>query len=236
MNTHNNFIVIEGLDGAGKSTQLKLLKAHLDGQGIPHQDIHFPMMNKGYYGTLVAEFLRGEFGAINEVDPKLVALLYAGDRKEHIYLIERWLEEGNVVIADRYVNSNIAYQCAKYLDNAQKETLTQWILEFEFEYHQLPKPAVSLFLDVPFDSVKKSLTTERTGEDRDYLEGKKDIHEASISFQEQVRQEYLTLTQHQDDFHLLKCYDKAGNFHTAAHIHEAIKSKLAQLNVPFITP
>ena len=107
------FFVIEGLDGCGKSTQLELLKNLCDQQGVAYKYIHFPMLNQGVYGTLIAEFLRGEFGTLEQVHPKLVALLFAGDRMEHINTIKEWLAEGYCVLADRYVYSNIAFQCAK---------------------------------------------------------------------------------------------------------------------------
>ena len=77
------FIVIEGLDGCGKSTQVRLLQQKLEADGTAHRFIHFPMLNQGVYGNLTAEFLRGEFGSLEEVHPKLVALLFANDRLEH---------------------------------------------------------------------------------------------------------------------------------------------------------
>ncbi len=225
------FFVIEGLDGSGKSTQLKLLRKYLDKHNKKYRDIHFPKLNEGYYGKLVAEFLRGEFGGLNEVHPKLVALIYAGDRLEHVGTIKEWLDQGYIIIADRYVNSNIAFQCAKCKDPVEKEALRNWILEFEFEFHKLPKPTCSLFLDVPFKAVKKSLTNTREGDDRNYLDGKKDIHESSLDFQESVRQEYLTLIDLQNDFHKIKCYDQDGAFLSPEQIHKEIKKKLEAVKI-----
>ena len=221
-----NFMVIEGLDGSGKTTQLNLLRNHLEAQGTPYHHIHFPMLNQGQYGTLVAEYLRGEFGAIEAVHPKLVALLFANDRKEHVHQLQQWLAAGHVVIADRYVNSNIAFQCAKCPDPAQKQALKQWILDFEYGYNALPRPATSLYLDVPFEAVKKSLTNQRTGQDRNYLGGKADIHETDLSFQEKVRQQYLAMVQEQADFKRVECFDAAGNFLPPQQIHQAIKTAL----------
>ncbi|MGB8490372.1 MAG: thymidylate kinase, partial [Bacteroidales bacterium] len=105
--------VIEGVDGSGKSTQLTLLKDYLTGKGYSCEYLHFPRTDAPYFGELIARFLRGEFGSLNEVDPYLVALLYAGDRKDAAGIIRNWLDNKKIVLLDRYTYSNIAYQCAK---------------------------------------------------------------------------------------------------------------------------
>jgi len=215
-------IVIEGLDGAGKSTQIDLLRKHLENKGIKCQYIHFPMMNKGIYGNLIAEFLRGEFGSVSQVHPKLVALLFANDRAEHIHLINNWLQEGYYVLADRYVNSNIAYQCAKTANDSEKENLKNWILDFEYNFNKLPKPYKSIFLDVPFKSIVKSLSNNRVGEDRDYLKGKKDIHEDSLSLQENVYTAYKKMISEQENFERIDCSDENDNFISINIIHQMV--------------
>src|SRR5512138_941100 len=125
--------VIEGLDGAGKSTQIKLLKDFFLKQGFGCEYLHFPRTDSPYFGELIARFLRGEFGTINEVDPYLVAMLYAGDRKDASDMITGWLKKGKIVILDRYTYSNIAYQCAKLSDTFRQTELMNWILKLEFE-------------------------------------------------------------------------------------------------------
>ena len=224
------FFVIEGLDGSGKSTQLELLRQHLRKNDQPFQDIHFPKLNQGVFGDMIAQFLRGEFGGLNEVHPQLVALLFAADRHEHAQRLENWLNDGQILIADRYVNSNIAFQCAKLTDESEKVALREWILNIEYSYYKIPRPAVSLYLDVPFKAVQRSLSKEREGEDRDYLKGKKDIHEADLSFQEKVRQEYLKMVENQADFHLIPCTDDQGDFLPPDKIHYKILEFLGLKN------
>lgn len=220
------FIVIEGVDGCGKSTQLSLLTRSFEEKGIQCQFIHFPRLNQGIYGTMVAEFLRGEYGSIDQVHPKLVALLFANDRMEHINTIRQWLEAGQVVLADRFVYSNIAYQCAKLNNDDEKKRLKEWILEYEFTHNQLPQPDCSFFLNVPFEAVKKTLTTDRSGEDRDYLNGQKDIHEASMDFQQRVYDEYKKLLSEQDKFIDIQCFDDHNSFLPPNVIHEKMMDYL----------
>lgn len=216
------FIVIEGLDGSGKSTQIELLRNKFDAEGVPYRYIHFPMLDRGRYGELIAEFLRGEYGAIDEVHPKLVALLFANDRKEHVECIHEWLAQGYAVLADRYVYSNIAFQCAKLDSEAEKEALKRWILDFEFTYNGLPRPTRSFFLDVPFEAVARSLSHSREGEDRRYLRGKEDIHESSLMFQRKVYEEYKKMVTEIGDLVAVSCYDGAGEWLGAGEVHGRI--------------
>ena len=112
-------IVLEGLDGAGKSTQVRKLREYL-GQKCPKLEyIHFPRYEAPVYGGLISRFLRGEFGPIDHVHPQLVALLFAEDRHGAAPQIREALNNGSTVLLDRYVYSNIAYQCAK-LPNANE--------------------------------------------------------------------------------------------------------------------
>lgn len=204
------FVVIEGLDGSGKSTQLKMLSEYLDRRNVPFKYLHFPRLEEGIYGKLIARFLRGEMGANEQVDPYMVALIFAGDRTDASLLIREWMGEGYLVIVDRYVYSNIAFQCAKLTSSEERDRLRDWILEFEFAYNKLPKPDVNLYLNVPFEFTREQLKNTRDGDDRAYLKGERDIHEENIDFQEQVRQVYLSLTDHVEDLKIIQCMDQEG--------------------------
>ena len=204
------FIVIEGLDGSGKSTQLKMLREYLDHKNVPFKYLHFPRLEEGVYGKLIARFLRGEMGANDKVDPYLVALMFAGDRTDASQLVRGWMDDGYLVIVDRYVYSNIAFQCAKLSNSKDREALREWILDFEFGYNELPKPEVNLFLNVPMEFTREQLKNARDGDDRAYLKGARDIHEESLDFQEQVRQVYLSLAEHVEDLEIIHCMDQEG--------------------------
>ncbi len=225
------FIVLEGLDGAGKSTQLRKLQNLLANHRIQSEFLHFPRFDAPVYGELIAKFLRGDLGDINNVNPYVVGLLYAGDRNDAAGMIRQWLEQGKCVLIDRYVYSNIAYQCAK-LPETERNSLREWILKMEYDYFGIPRPDLTLFLDVPLQHVEKKLCEERKGEDRSYLQGKQDIHEASISLQEQVRNVYLEQSPLDPAFHVIPCGDEQQRMLPPDLIFEKIRTIL---NVQFST-
>jgi len=224
-------IVIEGLDGSGKSTQIKLLKNFFEARNSKCEFLHFPRTDTPWFGELIARFLRGEFGSLNDVDPYLIAMLYAGDRKDAADMIKSWLNEGKIVLLDRYTYSNIAYQCAKLKDEKQQEELKKWIFELEFGYFKIPRPDINLFLDVPFSFVESKLTDTRKGEDRKYLNGKNDIHEGSLSYQMRVREMYLRVAETDPMLKVVKCCDNQGKILTPDTIFKKILSILEKKNL-----
>ncbi len=205
-----SFIVIEGLDGAGKSTQLKLLSNYFNDRGVEVETLHFPRTDSPFFGELVARFLRGELGALNEVDPYVVALLYAGDRKDASEQLNGWLGNNKTVLLDRYVYSNIAFQCAKLTNQEEQVKLRDWIYDLEYNYFGIPKPDLNIFLDVPFDFTVSRLTKQRDGKDREYLNGSSDIHEDDLSFQEKVRRVYLKQVDYDPNFVVVPCNNNTG--------------------------
>ena len=214
--------VIEGVDGAGKSTQIKMLHDFLTQKGYNCEYMHFPRTDAPYFGELIARFLRGEFGSLNNVDPYLVAMLYAGDRKDASEIISNWLKEGKVVLLDRYTYSNIAYQCAKLHDVQSQDELMRWILSLEFSHFAIPKPDLNIFLDVPFAFTEKKLSAARTGDDRNYLNGTRDIHEESLTFQKNVRDIYLRVAKIDERLALVDCSSKNGAILSPVHIFDLI--------------
>ncbi|HJZ40766.1 MAG TPA: dTMP kinase [Bacteroidales bacterium] len=204
------FLVIEGVDGSGKSTQIKLMMKHLEEKGIRYKYIHFPRTESPVFGELIARFLRGDFGTLNSVDPYLVALLYAGDRRDAAPLIRDWLNTGYFVILDRYVYSNIAFQCAKLTKTEEQERLGNWIVDLEYNYNQIPRPDLNLLLDVPFSFTASKLSGNRAGSERDYLQGLRDIHEEDLDFQQRVRNIYLMQAAACTDLKIINCTDEKG--------------------------
>ncbi len=203
-------IVIEGLDGSGKSTQVRKLRQYLEALPQRLEYIHFPRYDSPVYGELISRFLRGDFGTNEQVHPQLVALLFAEDRHGAAPELRRILREGGNVLLDRYVYSNIAYQCAKLRDSDEAEDLREWICNTEYGNFELPRPDLNIFLDVPIGFVEKKLSSARRGGDRDYLEGGHDIHEADIEFQKTVRRIYLRQCELDSHFMRVDCSDSDG--------------------------
>ena len=156
-------IVLEGLDGAGKSTQVRLFREYLAAVCPKLEYIHFPRYDAPLWGGLIGKFLRGGFGSIESVHPQLVALLFAEDRHDAAPDIRRALREGGTVLLDRYVYSNIAYQCAKLPSDREAEDLREWINNTEYGQFDLPRPDLNIFLDVPIGFVEQSLSAQRGG-------------------------------------------------------------------------
>ena len=223
------FIVLEGLDGAGKSTQIRMLRRFFADRGVESEYVHFPRFDSPVYGELIARFLRGEFGGVGEVDPYLVALLFAGDRADAASRIREWLAQGKAVILDRYVYSNVGFQCAKLPAGEERNRLADWILYLEFCHNGLPRPDVSLFLDVPFTFTERKLSELREGDDREYLQGGQDIHEASLALQQAVRSVYLEAAAKDPALRVGDCSDPAGAMDSPEGIFAKICAQLAPI-------
>ena len=220
------FIVLEGLDGAGKSTQIRMLRQLFADRSVESEYVHFPRFDSPVYGQLIARFLRGEFGGVQEVDPYLVALIFAGDRADAAPQIRQWLAEGKAVVLDRYVYSNVGFQCAKLPAGEERDRLADWIVNLEFGHNALPRPDLSLFLDVPFAFTERKLSEAREGDDRDYLQGGQDIHEASLQLQQDVRSVYLASAAKDTSLRVVDCSDASGAMESPEGIFAKIRAEL----------
>ena len=223
------FIVLEGLDGAGKSTQIRMLRQLFADRGVESEYVHFPRFDSPVYGLLIARFLRGEFGGVQEVDPYLVALIFAGDRADAAPQIRQWLAEGKAVVLDRYVYSNVGFQCAKLPAGEERDRLADWIVNLEFGHNALPRPDLSLFLDVPFAFTERKLSEVREGDDRDYLQGGQDIHEASLQLQQDVRSVYLASAAKDPSLRVVDCSDASGAMESPEGIFAKIRAELTPI-------
>ncbi len=170
-------IVIEGLDGSGKSTQLELLPKLLKGQGIDSQTVSFPDYESDS-SALVKMYLAGQFGKEpSDVNAYASSLFYAVDR--YASFKSKWgayYSAGGTVIAGRYTTSNAIHQTSKLPENVWSDFL-DWLYELEYNKVGIPKPDKVIFLDMPVEVSQKLLSGRYKGD-----EGKKDIHESNVEY------------------------------------------------------
>jgi dTMP kinase len=182
-------IVIEGTDGAGKGTQFELLVNYCKANHVPYATFDFPQYYKTFFGKWIGRFMKGEFGGVTDVPPYIATIPYAADRWQAKDDITYALEQGKLVMANRYATSNAAYQSAK-LPVSQRVAFVDW--EFEMEYTQfgIPKEDLVIFLHVPFDISQKLIEQKNA---RKYLGNgsKKDIHESNEQLMKEVEKVYL---------------------------------------------
>lgn len=192
-------IVIDGIDGSGKTTQIELLRQYLASQGptLQVEVINFPRYGENLYADLVTRYLEGEFGEIKNVNPYLMSLAYAGDRLLAKLQIEKWLHGGKLVIANRYVSSNKAHLGAN-LSKDEREEFMNWLDELEYKTNGLPKPHLSILLNVnPQIGQENALTKEKLDV--------KDIHEESSIHLEKAAKIYLELSKKEASWIVVNC-------------------------------
>jgi len=206
-------IAIEGCDSSGKHTQAKLLLERLKKAGKPAVLVSFPRYET-FFGKLVTKYLSGEFGSLEEVNPEFASLLYSLDRYDAIPFLKQQLQEGRVVVCDRYIASNVAHQAAKF-EGEEQEKFIQWIEAVE---SRLPEPRATIFLDLLVETSIKLMQSRARG---------KDIHEANKGHLESARKVYLELSK-KPGWIVVDCSSKNG-IRPVQEIHEEIWEKVQKL-------
>ena len=182
-------VVIEGIDGSGKGTQSARLRDRLLARGLRTSLLSFPRYEATFFGQRIGDFLNGRFGQLNEVDPFLASLLYAGDRLESKAELNRLLETSDVLVLDRYVPSNIAHQAGKHTGRQRRE-LADWIEKIEYDLFGLPRPDLVVLLDIP---AKDSQALIAKKDPRSYTTQVADMQEADSDYLSRVRSAYREL-------------------------------------------
>lgn len=184
-------IVIEGLDGSGKSTQLELLPQNLKKNNIDCKTVSFPAYDSNS-SALIKMYLNGEFGTNpNDVNAFAASAFYAVDRFASFKTDwGKFYNDGGTVIAGRYVTSNAVHQTSK-LPKEQWETFLDWLYDFEYNKIGIPAPDKVIFLDMPIEVSQKLLTGRYHGD-----EGKKDIHEKDKDYLARCRESAVFTARH----------------------------------------
>ena len=217
MPARGKFIVLEGIDGSGKRTQLEMLVRAFASRGVACSQISFPRYD-GFFGKMAGQYLNGDFGPLEAVDPHFSALLYAGDRFEAKPRIESDLASGQTVVADRYIGSNLAHQSARVPPEKRAEFL-QWLKQLEYQVYALPAEDLVIYLRVPPAEAHR-LVGEKAA--RDYTKLRHDIHESDLAHLQATSEVYDQLAQ-QPNWLKIECYDTAANALRAPEsIHQEI--------------
>jgi len=199
MTTRGKLIAVEGIDGSGKQTQVRLLAHALESRGHRVLATGFPQY-ESWFGKIVGQFLNGDFGPNH--DPHFTALLYAGDRFENKGPITAALERGDVVLADRYVASNLAHQVARAAPEKRVE-FRKWIEHLEYSIYGLPKEDLVLYLRVTPQHAQ-SLVAKKAA--RSYTDSAHDILEASARHLQTASDIYDELS-HSPNWMTIECVD-----------------------------
>ena len=195
-------IVIDGTDGAGKATQTELLIDKLKNSGYRVEMISFPQHGEKSAG-LTEEYLNGRFGGPDDVDPYVASTFYAVDRYAASFKIKHWLDEGKIIISNRYVTANMGHQGCKIKDPVERQKFFAWLDNLEYGIFKIPKPDLNIILHL--DAAQAQQLVDQK-ESRAYINGqKRDIHEADLGHLLAAEKIYLEIAHQLPNFALIEC-------------------------------
>ncbi len=215
------FIVIGGTDGSGKTEQFKKLLARLEKDGYRVATFDFPQYGKPS-AFFVEQYLNGKCGGWEEVGPYRASVFYAVDRFDVGLKIDQAKKRGEIVISNRYVESNMGHQGAKIKNEKELEKFLKWVQKFEYQVMEIPRPDITIILHMPAEISQKMV--DKKGP-REYLEGKRrDIHEEDLKHLERAEKVYLKMAElFPEDFLVIECVEN-GKLLSIDDIHEKVYS------------
>lgn len=219
------FIVIDGIDGSGKTTQTKILSERLRKEGYKVKVFDFPQYGKKSTG-MVEEYLNGKFGSAESVGPYRGSIFYACDRYDASFKIRKFLDEGMIVISNRYVTANMGHQGGKIRDSRERKKYFKWLYDLEYNIFGIPKPDLNLILHVDAEIAQKMVDGKGS---REYIKGKKrDLHEKDIKHLRDAERVYLEIAKTFPGFKLVECV-KGGKIMSRGDIGDVILGKIMSI-------
>ena len=220
--TKGKLIVIDGTDGSGKATQVKYLEDHLKKDGYKIKIVDFPEYYKNFFGKFIGHCLSEQYYNWINVHPKIASALYAADRWESSKDMRKWLDQGYIVIANRYVSANQIHQGGKIKNVKKRKEFIKWLNEMEYEVFSIPRPDITLYLSLPIkivmELIEKRVSSKML---RKYLKKKKDVHEEDVNFMENSIKSALWLAKTQPNWSKINCSEK-GEILSREQIHEMV--------------
>ena len=222
-------IVIDGTDGSGKATQVKFLADRLESEGRKTKIVDFPEYYKNFFGAFVGHCLSEQYYNFLNVHPKIASVMYAADRWESSDEIRNWLKRGYIIIANRYVSANQIHQGGKIKSVKKRNSFIKWLNEMEYKVFKIPKPDITLYLDLPTEIVLRLLKHRESSKmKRVYLKKKKDVHEKDVNFLINSRKSALWLAKMQKGWFKINCAPR-GKILSREAIHKKIYEKVKKI-------
>jgi len=211
------FIVIDGTDGSGKGTQAEKLIKRLESEGYAVALADFPRYGERS-AILVEDYLNGNFGTAEEVGAYRASIFFACDRYAASFQIKQWLEEGKIVISNRYVSANMGHQAGKIKEISEVEKFLDWLDNLEYGIFKIPKPNATVLLYMPVEIGQQLV--DKKGH-REYVGGeKRDIHEADLNHLTDAASAYLYVAK-KYDWPIIQCAPD-NQLRTIEDIHEEL--------------
>lgn len=218
-------IVIDGTDGSGKATQTKKLKERLMLEGYTVHTLDFPQYDNNFFGNLIGEGLRGDLGDWVSLHPKIASIIYACDRLESSQQIQTWLNNGDIVLLDRYVSSNQIHQGGKILDEKERKEFLSWLDTMEHEVLSTPRPDLILYLNVPIAVTQTLIHSKENQVEKTYLNGRRDQHETDTNHLTQARASALKLVAERNNYTEILCTEN-NNILPIETIHNLVYAEV----------
>lgn len=218
-------IAIEGIDGAGKGTLAGNLVARARREGLQAAGFAFPRYEETRFAGLIADYLNGGFGPLESLVPQFTALLYAGDRYEAREQLAALLGANDLVLLDRYVASNMAYNAAK-LPESERQALVAWIEDLEFGAFGLPRPDLTVLLDTP-PATADALVARKQA--RAYTSRTRDLHEAAGGYMNEVAGVYRGIAAARADWRGYDPRDREGALKPASRVADEVWTLLSDV-------
>jgi dTMP kinase len=219
-------IVIDGTDGTGKRTHSERLVVLLKERGYNAVRMDFPRYGQRS-AALVEDYLNGKFGSASAVTPYQASIFYAADRYAASFEMRKILEEGTIIVCDRYVSANMGHQAGKIHDTEKRDEFLAWLEELEFGIFNIPRPDMNILLYM--NPVLAQQFVDQKGL-REYIQGggKRDIHEDDLHHLEHAAKAFLYVA-NKYGWRVVECSDGMQARPVVDISHELLDMVLSEL-------
>jgi len=225
------FIVIDGADGTGKTTQFELLVKELKASGYAVEVTDFPQYGQKSAG-MVEEYLDGKYGQLN---PQAASIFYAVDRFDASFKIREWLNSGKIVLSNRYVTANAGHQGGKIADDAQRFKYFKWLNNLEYEIFGIPRPDLNVILHIPAEKTWELMEARRKKVAHNSVHKKKDLHEADLGHLKNAEKVYLQIAKLFPNTKLVECAPQ-GKLMAPQEVHNKVWELVRRIALKDVKP